>query len=81
MICLLLLSLLKPQGLVRQGFLELTDFLRQFALILHIFDACLVQDVKLLLVELRLLGSDLALLLELSENIVCLGGLHPSLLF
>ena len=81
MICLLLLSLLQPQSLVRQGFLELTDFLGQFALILHILDACLMQNVELLLVELGLLRSNLSLLLELGEDVVCLGGFHPSLLF
>ena len=81
MIRLLLLSLLEPQRLVRQGFLELTDFLGQFALILHVLDACLMQNVELLLVELGLLWSNLSLLLELGEDVVCLGGLHPSLLF
>ena len=81
MIRLLLLSLLQPQRLVRQGFLELTDFLGQFALILHILDACLMQNVELLLVEFSLLRSDLALLLELGQDIVCLGGLYPGLLF
>jgi len=43
--------------------LELTDFLREFALILHVLDASLVEHVELLLEQLSLLWRQFAFLL------------------
>jgi len=43
--------------------LELTDFLREFALILHVLDASLVEHIELLLEQLGLLRRQFAFLL------------------
>ena len=43
--------------------LELANFLRQFALILHVLDTGFMEYVELLLEELCLLGRDLTILL------------------
>ena len=56
--------------------LELTDFLREFALVLHVLDAGLVKHVELLLVKFGLLGRNLVVLLELGKDVVSLGGFH-----
>jgi len=66
---LLLLSFLKLERFSRKSLLKRADFLRKLAFILHILDASLVKHVKLLLVELELLGRDLTILLQRDENV------------
>ena len=59
-------------------FFELADFLRKFALILHILDTCFVQDIEFLLEELSLLWSDFSILLQRVQDVVSLGSFDAS---
>ena len=47
-------------------FLVLADFLGEFSFVLHLFDACVVEDIKFLLVQLGLLCGDQTFLLKIS---------------